>query len=66
MEPSSEREREIANRVDSKAKAIAEGQGYWGDNIITEMKVAVPFVMSGSELDFLERYFACKRDTPQA
>jgi hypothetical protein len=64
MEPSTDREKEIANRVDSKAKAIAEGQGYWGDNIIVEMRVAVPFVMSNTELEFLERYIAYKRHTP--
>lgn len=62
MKPSSDREREIANRVDSKAKAIAEGRGYWGENITAEMKIAVPFEMSEVELKFLERYVASKRD----
>lgn len=62
MKPSNDREREIASRVDNKAKAIAEGQGYWGSNIIAEMRVAVPFEMSAAELEFLEQYVVSKRD----
>ena len=54
MQASTDREAEIAKKVDAKAQAIANGQGYWGDNIITEMAVAVGFVMTESEYRFLE------------
>jgi len=66
MEPKTQHETTIANAVSAKAKAIAEGQGNWGDNIVTEMKVAVPFEMNEGELAFLEQYVAWKRDHPES
>jgi hypothetical protein len=61
MQPSTLREKEIARKVDQKARAIADGDGKWGDNIIREMRVAVGFVCTEAECEFLEKYVAWRR-----
>jgi hypothetical protein len=54
----------IAARVDAKARAIKEGTGEWGEAIVQEMRIAVPFKMSESEFGFFERYVAWRKKNP--
>jgi hypothetical protein len=61
MQPTNAREQEIKDKVDRKAGAIRRGLGRWDDSIITEMKVAVGFVLSESDVAFLENYVAWLR-----
>jgi hypothetical protein len=58
------REAQIVARVDAKARAIKEGTGEWGDAIMQEMRIAVPFETSQAELQFLETYVAWRRKNP--
>ena len=62
MEPTTEHERDIASRVDAKASAIRDGLGRWDYVILTEMRLAVPFELSESEMDFLARYITWRRN----
>ena len=64
MKPTTKHEEEIAEKVDSKATAIADGMGAWDDRIITEMHVAVGFEMNDGEAQFLENYVAWRRQNP--
>ena len=64
MTPTTDREKEIAHKVDAKARAIQEGTGRWDANIIHQMKIAVGFVMTESEFEFLKSYAAWRRDNP--
>ncbi len=56
MQPNTEREREIAQRVDAKVRAIREERGVWDDSITEEARIAVPFEMSEAECMFFEAY----------
>lgn len=51
-----DRQRLIWERVDAKARAIVEGQGHWGANILEEMRLAFPFELGTEDLDCLEQY----------
>ena len=62
MTPETEHEEEIAKKVDAKATAIARGQGTWGSNIISEMAIAVGFVMNPEEDEFLKKYVVFSRE----
>ncbi len=65
MVPSTKREKCIASKVDAKAKAIQEGTGSWDDNIVSEMRIAVPFdQLTEADLAFLCRYVAWRRQHP--
>jgi hypothetical protein len=64
MAPSTDHEKEIASKVDAKAKAIQEGTGRWDNNIIQEMRIAVGFEMSDAEFSFFERYVTWRRQKP--
>ncbi len=64
MTPKTEHEKEIAVKVDAKAAAIARGQGTWGNNIISEMAIAVGFVMNADEDEFLKKYVVWRRENP--
>jgi len=64
MRPQTEHEEEIAGKVDAKATAIARGQGNWGNNIISEMAIAVGFVMNAEEDEFLKKYVVWRRENP--
>jgi hypothetical protein len=59
MDPTSDRERAIANIIDARASA--------GDLPITavgEIAAEIPFSMSRSEIQFLIRYIIWRRDHP--
>jgi len=53
MKPTSNREEEIVERVDQKARAIRDGVGAWDNRIVMEMKIAVGFQMSVARNNFL-------------
>jgi len=59
MEPSSNREREIARCVDTRAK-----QGKVPISVISEIAPTIPFIMSESETQFLIKYIIWRRDHP--
>jgi hypothetical protein len=64
MNPTNNHEREIAHKVDAKARAIRDGVGIWDDRIITEMKIAVGFEMNIADDQFLESYVVWRRQNP--
>ena len=64
MTPHTEHEKSIVSAVDRKAVAIRVGQGEWGDNIITEMKVVFPFDLTKAEEEFLLAYVYWRRENP--
>ncbi len=43
MKPTNDHEKEIAEKVDAKARAIPDGVGAWDDRVITEMTVQWDF-----------------------
>jgi hypothetical protein len=59
-----EHEKEIARKVDAKAKAIAKGQGNWGNDIVSEMAIAVGFGMNAEEDEFLKKYVVWRQKNP--
>jgi hypothetical protein len=55
----------ICDRVNDKARAIAEGrQGNWGENIVQEMKISVPFELTPEEEKYVEEYTAWRKAHP--
>ena len=66
MQPNTEREREIAQRVDAKVRAIRQNRGWWDHSITEEVRVAVPFEMTEAERLFLEAYVNWRRSHPLA
>jgi hypothetical protein len=64
MKPTSEREGEIVERVDRKARGIRDGVGAWDNRVVTEMKIAGGFHVSVAEEQFLESYVAWRRQNP--
>jgi hypothetical protein len=64
MNPTNDHEKEIAQKVNAKARAIRDGVGAWDDRIITEMKIAVGFEMNAADDQFLESYVAWRRQNP--
>jgi hypothetical protein len=64
MKPTNDHEKEIAEKVDAKARAIRDGVGAWDDRVITEMAVAVGFQMNVAEEQFLESYVVWRRRNP--
>ena len=44
-----QRKQFICDRVNEKARAIAEGQGNWGENIVERMRISVPFELTAEE-----------------
>jgi hypothetical protein len=61
---SDERKQQIRYRVDRKARSIADSSGAWGNSIIEEMRIAVPFELSQDELTYLEEYVRWRREHP--
>jgi hypothetical protein len=59
MKPSSDHEREIARLVDAYSR-----QHKLLISSVAEIAVTIPFVMSGSESQFLVRYIVWRRDHP--
>jgi hypothetical protein len=59
-----EHELDIAQKVDAKARAIAEGRETWDDDIVREMRIALTFQLTEAEIEFLDRYVAWRRHTP--
>jgi hypothetical protein len=64
MTPTNDHEKEIAEKVDRKARAIREGRGIWDDSVLTEMKIAVGFELDLAEEQFLEAYASWRRRNP--
>jgi hypothetical protein len=64
LAPDNDHEREIATKVDAKARAIRDGLGTWDDNIIADMKIALGFEMSEDELEYLDLYVRMRREIP--
>ena len=63
--PVGEAQRRIAQRIDAKARAIADGRGRWEPGeILTEMKFAVPDEGNAADDDFAERYAAWRGEHP--
>ena len=54
----------ICDRVNDKAKAIAEGQSNWGGNIVEEMKISVPFELTAEEEKYVQEYTAWRKANP--
>lgn len=61
MQPNTGREREIAQRVDAKVRAIRQGRGLWDHSITEEVRIAVPFEMTEAERLFFEAYVNWRR-----
>jgi hypothetical protein len=59
-----QRKEQIRYRIDQKARAIAEGQGIWSENIVQELRVAVPFQLSEDEARYVLEYSEWRRDHP--
>ena len=59
MQPSSDREREIARRVDQRAR-----ESGLSVSAIAEIAASIPFSMSESETRFLIAYIVWRRDHP--
>jgi len=64
-EPDNEAQESIADRIDTKAKAIAEGLGRWKpDEILAEMKCAVPQEGSTADDEFTNEYAKWRSESP--
>jgi len=59
MKPSSDHEREIARRVDERAR-----EGRLLISAVAEIAASVPFAMSASDTQFLIAYIVWRRDHP--
>jgi hypothetical protein len=57
---------EIIEAVDLKARAIACGQGDWGENIIHEIRASFTFEKTPEEDEFLVRYVSWRQNNPLA
>ena len=64
MNPINEHEHEIKWRVDRKAQAILRGTGSW-ESVTADMKIAVPFELSSSDMQYLENYVAWVQAHPE-
>jgi hypothetical protein len=63
--PVGEAQEHIAQRIDAKARAIAEGRGRWeAVEILAEMRLAVPDEGNAADDWFAERYAAWRSEHP--
>jgi hypothetical protein len=56
-----QRKQFIYDRVNEKDRAIAERQDNWGENIVGEMKICVPFELRAEEEKYVQEYTAWRK-----
>jgi hypothetical protein len=59
-----QRKQFICDRVNEKARAVAEGQDNWGGNIVEEMRISVPFELTTAEEKYVQEYTAWRKANP--
>jgi hypothetical protein len=63
--PTSKAQEAIVNRIDAKARAIAEGLGRWNpQEILAEMKFAVPYEGTTRDDEFAAAYAKWRSENP--
>jgi len=64
LKPTDEHEKQIAAKVDAKARAVRDSGESWGDSPIETMKDSLGFELSESESEYLETRIHWRQDTP--